>query len=217
LRWILRILLLLFLALGVLILAYRFVMPVSTLMLGRWMTGQSVERTSMPLNRISPNLRAAVIASEDARFCLHNGVDWEALQGVIRKGGEHGPSRGASTIPMQTAKNLFLWPTRSAIRKGFEIPLALAIDAAWPKRRLLEIYLNIAEWGDGIFGAEAAARLYFKKSARDLNLQEAALLAAALPNPFARNPAQPRRKEAALARHIITEVESGGVPLACVE
>jgi monofunctional glycosyltransferase len=216
-RWFFRILLLVLLALGLLILAYRFVTPVSTLMIGRWITGKPVERTYVPLARISPNLVAAVVASEDARFCLHNGVDWDALNGVIEKGGERGPSRGASTIPMQTAKNLFLWPSRSVIRKGFEIPLALLIDAAWPKRRLLEIYLNIAEWGDGIFGAEAAARFYFKKSARDLTLQEAALLAKALPNPIKRNAGHPHRGLAALARRAAAEVEGGGVPLGCVE
>jgi len=118
---------------------------------------------------------------------------------------------------MQTAKNLFLWPSRSVIRKGFEIPLALIIDLAWPKRRVIEIYLNIAEWGDGIFGAEAAARLYFKKTAHDLNPQEAALLATALPNPFKRNPAQPQRGQAALARHLMARVERGGAPLDCLE
>jgi len=203
--------------LGLLILAYGFVTPVSTLMLGRWVTGKPVERIYVPLSAISRNLAAAVIASEDARFCQHHGVDWDALQGVIDDGGEHGPSRGASTIPMQTAKNLFLWPSRSVIRKAFEIPLALVIDAAWPKRRLFEIYLNIAEWGDGIFGAEAASRFYFKKSARNLNAQEAALLATALPNPFKRNPAQPHRGHTALARHIVTRVAEGGAPLACIE
>ncbi len=216
-RWILRILLLLLAVLGLLILAYRFVTPVSTLMIGRWVTGQPVERTYVPLARISPELTAAVIASEDARFCLHHGVDWGALNGVIQKGGERGPSRGASTLPMQVAKNLFLWPSRSAIRKGFEIPLALAIDAAWPKRRMIEVYLNIAEWGDGTFGAEAAARLYFKKSARDLTRQEAVLLASALPNPARRDPAHPRQGHARLARHLMMRVEQGGAPLACIK
>lgn len=216
-RWFFRILLLALLAVGALILAYRFVTPVSTLMLGRWITGKSVERTYVPLSRMSPHLAAAVIASEDARFCLHHGVDWDALNGVIKKAGKRGPSRGASTIPMQTAKNLFLWPGRSVVRKGLEIPLALAIDAAWPKRRLLEIYLNIAEWGDGIFGAEAAARFYFKKSAHDLTLPEAALLATALPNPHLRDPGQPHRRHAALARKLMRRVEQGGVPLECVE
>lgn len=216
-RWFFRILLLVFLAVGGLILAYRVVTPVSTLMIGRWITGKSVERTYVPLARLSPHLAAAVIASEDARFCLHHGVDWDALNGVIKKAGKRGPSRGASTIPMQTAKNLFLWPGRSVVRKGLEIPLALAIDVAWPKRRLLEVYLNIAEWGDGIFGAEAAARFYFKKSTHDLTLQEAALLATALPNPHLRDPGQPRRGHAALARNLMARVGEGGVPLGCVE
>lgn len=216
LRWIFRFILLFLLMFGLLILAYGFLAPVSTLMIGRWISGKSVERTYVPLDRISRNLIASVINSEDARFCLHNGVDWDALHGVIDKSGERGPSRGASTIPMQTAKNLFLWPSRSVIRKGIEIPLALVIDAAWSKRRLLEIYLNIAEWGDGIFGAEAAARFYFKKSARDLNLQEATLLATALPNPFKRDPAQPHRGHATLARHIMARVEQGGAPLDCL-
>jgi monofunctional glycosyltransferase len=216
-RWFFRILLLVLLVLGVLILAYRFVTPVSTLMIGRWVTGKAVERNYVPLDRMSPHLLAAVLTSEDARFCLHNGVDWDALQGVIKKGGERGPSRGASTIPMQTAKNLFLWPSRSVIRKGLEIPLALAIDAAWPKRRLLEVYLNIAEWGDGIFGAEAAAKFYFKKRASDLTWQEAALLATALPNPFKRDAGHPGRRQASLARHLMARVEQGGAPLDCVE
>ncbi len=217
LRWVFRLFLVLVATLGLLILAYRFVTPVSTLMIGRWIAGKPVERTYIPLSRISPHLTAAVIASEDARFCLHNGVDWDALQGVIDKSGEHGPSRGASTIPMQTAKNLFLWPSRSVIRKAFEIPLALIIDMAWPKRRIIEIYLNIAEWGDGIFGAEAAAQFYFKKTARDLNPQESALLATALPNPFKRNPGQPHRGHAALAHRIMTRVDRGGAPLDCLD
>jgi monofunctional biosynthetic peptidoglycan transglycosylase len=203
--------------LGLLILAYGFVAPVSTLMIGRWIAGKTVERTYVPLSAISRNLTEAVIASEDARFCLHHGVDWSALRGVIDKGGDRGPSRGASTITMQTAKNLFLWPSRSVIRKAFEIPLALVIDAAWSKRRLIEIYLNIAEWGDGIFGAEAASRFYFKKSARDLNPQEAALLATALPNPIKRNPAQPHHGHMMLAHHILVRIERGGAPIGCFE
>ena len=129
-------------------------------------SGQTLERVYVPLNQISPNLRLAVIASEDAPFCHHHGVDWGALREVIDDADEDGPSRGASTIAMQTAKNLFLWPWRSAIRKGVEIPLALMIDFVWGKRRVLEVYFNIAEWGEGVFGAEAAAQHYFQKSAR---------------------------------------------------
>ena len=109
-----------------------------------------------------------MIASEDSLFCRHHGVDWGALQEVIDEADEDGPSRGASTITMQTAKNVFLWPWRSAIRKGLEIPIAMFIDSLWGKRRVLEVYFNIAEWGDGIFGAEAAAQHYFHKSAKQL-------------------------------------------------
>ena len=141
-------------ALGALMLAWRYLPAVSTLMAARWVTGQGVERVWLPLEKISPALIHAVLTSEDARFCDHGGVDWGALKEVLDEADEDGPSRGASTIPMQTVKNLFLWPGRSAIRKGLEIPLAMALDTIWPKRRVLEVYLNIAEWGDGIFGAE---------------------------------------------------------------
>jgi monofunctional biosynthetic peptidoglycan transglycosylase len=202
------------LTLAGLVVAYRFVAPVSTLMLARRIQGEGVERFYVPLDRISPNLREAVIASEDAQFCRHNGVDWGALREVIDTADEDGPIRGASTIAMQTAKNLFLWPSRSVIRKGIEIPLALIIDFVWPKRRILEIYLNIAEWGDGVFGAEAAARRYFRKSAEQLDPKEAALLAAALPNPRMRNPARPTRRLAAHAVRIMARARETEAPCA---
>ena len=121
------------------------------------------------------------------------------MREVIGTAEEGGRARGASTITMQTAKNLFLWPSRSFIRKGLEIPLALIVDWAWPKRRIIEIYLNIVEWGDGIFGAEAAARHYYRKSAADLDLREASLLATALPNPRRRDAAHPSRLHQHLA------------------
>ncbi|ACK49789.1 monofunctional biosynthetic peptidoglycan transglycosylase [Methylocella silvestris BL2] len=177
-----------------LIFAYRYVTPTSTLMLARYIQGKPVDRVFVPLNQISPNLRAAVIASEDSLFCRHHGVDWSALQEVIDSADEDGPARGASTITMQTAKNLFLWPSRSVIRKAIEIPLALIIDFLLPKRRVLEIYLNIAEWGEGLFGAEAAARRYFQKGADRLDARQAALMASALPNPRMRDPAHPSRQ-----------------------
>jgi monofunctional biosynthetic peptidoglycan transglycosylase len=118
-------------------------------------------------------------------------VDWEALREVIEEAGEDGPSRGASTITMQTVKNVFLWPGRSMIRKGIEIPLATVVDFVWSKERVMEVYLNVAEWGPGVFGAEAAARRHFRKSASELTAREAALLAAALPNPLRRDPGRP--------------------------
>lgn len=206
------------LALGVvaLIFVYLFLTPVSTLMLARWVEREPVERQYVPLERISPNLRSAVIVSEDALFCRHRGVDWGALREVIEVAEADGPARGASTITMQTAKNLFLWPSRSFIRKGIEIPLALVIDFVWPKRRILEVYLNIAEWGEGVFGAEAAARRYFHKGADSLDPREAALLAAALPNPRRRNPARPTRRLAAHAAHIMARARTAEALAGCV-
>ncbi|GLS44494.1 monofunctional biosynthetic peptidoglycan transglycosylase [Methylobacterium brachythecii] len=184
----------------VLTLVYRVVMPVSTPMLGRWLTGQSVTREAVPLERISPALVRAVFTAEDQRFCVHNGVDWKSLSEVVED--EGGPSRGASTITMQTVKNVFLWPGRSYIRKAIEIPLSIFVDTVWGKRRTMEIYLNVAEWGDGIFGAEAAARHWFNKSARDLKPSEAILLATTLPNPIERDPRKPTAEMRAKAGRI---------------
>ncbi len=148
-------------------LTYLVLPPVSTLMLAPLATLRPVERSVVDLEEISPALPLAVMAAEDARFCQHGGVDWDAIQDVVEAADEDGPARGASTIPMQTAKNLFLWPSRSYIRKGLELPIALFIDLIWPKRRMMENYLNVAEWGEGVFGAEAAARRHFRKSAQD--------------------------------------------------
>ena len=200
-----------------LILVYRFQPPISTLMIARWLEGETVERHYVPLERISVFLRAAVIVSEDARFCEHNGVDWGALREVLDRPGANGPKRGASTIPMQTAKNLFLWPSRSYVRKAIEIPLALLIDLEWPKRRILEVYLNLAEWGEGIYGAEAAARHYFHKSADKLDAREAALLATALPNPLHRNPARPSPRHGGLATRVMGHARTAGPLVECVE
>ena len=171
---------------------YHLVNPVSTLMLWRQVTGKRVERTFVPLAAIAPALPRTVIASEDARFCVHRGVDFKELREAIVDADELSEMRGGSTIAQQTAKNLFLWPGRSVVRKALEFPLALWIDLVLGKRRVMEIYLNIAEWGpNGAFGAEAAARHAFNKSARDLSAREAALLAAILPNPHRRSAARP--------------------------
>jgi monofunctional biosynthetic peptidoglycan transglycosylase len=191
--------------------------PVSTLMLGRWATLRPVERSAVGLGDIAPALPLAVIAAEDGRFCEHNGVDWDALQTVIEAADEDGPSRGASTIPMQTAKNLFLWPSRSYLRKGLELPIALYIDLIWPKRRMMENYLNIAEWGEGVFGAEAASQRYFRKPARALTRREAALLATALPNPFRRNPARPTARHRAMADRLVARMEATEPFTACLK
>lgn len=196
-------------------LAYIRLPPVSTLMLGRWVTGRSVERSYVAISSINPILPALAVASEDARFCLHGGVDWAALRDVMDSSEDAGPNRGASTITMQIAKNLFLWPGRSYIRKAMEIPIALVLDLIWSKRRTMEIYLNVAEWGpDGVFGAEAAARRHFKKTAASLGRREAALLVAALPNPILRDPVHPSRLQSAKANTILARVSE--TPLDCL-
>jgi monofunctional biosynthetic peptidoglycan transglycosylase len=171
---------------------YRFVNPVSTLMLWRWATGARVTRVVVPLARIAPVLPATVIASEDGRFCSHMGVDFEEIRDALEDADDLSEVRGGSTITQQLAKNLFLWGGRSYVRKALEFPLALWIDLTLPKRRIMEIYLNIAEWGpNGQFGAEAAARYAFGKPARELSAREAALLAAILPNPHRRSARTP--------------------------
>jgi monofunctional biosynthetic peptidoglycan transglycosylase len=167
---------------------YRFVDPISMPMLWRWGNGKRVQHIAVPLNRITPALRLAVIVAEDGSFCRNRGVDLVAIREAMQQSDELGEARGASTITQQTAKNLFLWEGRSFIRKALEFPLALWLNVVLPKRRILEIYLNIAEWGpSGEFGAEAGARWAFGKSARDLNPSEAAELAAILPNPIRRS------------------------------
>ena len=167
---------------------YRFVDPVSTPMLWRWVTGKRVVRIVVPLNRIAPALRLSVIIAEDGTFCRNRGIDLGAIREAMQQSDELGEARGASTITQQTAKNLFLWEGRSFIRKALEFPLALWLNLVLPKRRVLEIYLNIVEWGpNGEFGAEAAARWAFGKLARDLTPAEAAELAAVLPNPVRRS------------------------------
>lgn len=171
---------------------YSFGKPVSTVMLWRMLTGQRVERDYVPLSRISPSLTLAVIVAEDGRFCRHHGIDFAEIRDALKEADDWSDMRGGSTITQQVAKNLFLWPGRSWLRKALEFPLALWIDLVLSKRRILEIYLNIAEWGPhGEFGAEAGARYAFGKSARDLSRYQAALLAAALPNPYARNTRRP--------------------------
>jgi monofunctional biosynthetic peptidoglycan transglycosylase len=155
------------------------------------------------LEDISGELPLAVIASEDGRFCAHWGVDWGAVKDALREAGRSGGEvRGASTIPMQTAKNLFLWTGRSFLRKALEMPIAYLMSLIWSKRRMMEVYLNLAEWGPGVFGAEAASRYHFHKSAAALNRHEAALLAAALPSPRVRNPGKPGPRLTRLARAV---------------
>lgn len=196
----------------VLILAYRFINPpFSVLMLGEWLTGGSVTRTWVPLENISPNLVKAVIASEDGRYCEHWGVDWEAMSDAWKAG-----NRGASTIPMQTSKNLFLGSSRTYIRKTLEIPFSYVTNIVWGKRRTMELYLNIAEWGPGIYGAEAAAQFHFKTPAAKLSRLQASLLAASLPNPNKRKAGKPGPKTRGHAARVSRRLPGAGDYTDCV-
>jgi monofunctional glycosyltransferase len=173
-------------------LLYSVVNPVSTVMLWRTLTGQRIERIYQPINRIAPALPLAVVIAEDGRFCSHHGVDFTEINNAIEDAEGLDDLRGGSTITQQVAKNLFLWPGRSFIRKGLEFPLALWIDLVLSKRRVLEIYLNIAEWGpDGEFGVEAGSRRAFGRPAEGLSRYQAAMLAAMLPNPVTRDARKP--------------------------
>ncbi len=135
------------------------------------------------ISKISPRMQAAVIAAEDQYFFEHNGVDWRAVEKAMEHNQRSRRVRGASTITQQVAKNVFLWPDRSWIRKGLELYFTGLLEATWSKKRILEVYLNVVEMGDGIYGVEAASQIYFRKPAIKLNLDESALIAAILPNP----------------------------------
>lgn len=199
-----------------LVLVFRFVNPpASSLMLWQWMTGNSVNRTWVPINRISPSLIRAVVVAEDGRFCDHAGIDFRAIGEAIQQASD-GVPRGASTISMQVTKNMFLWSSRSYIRKIVELPLTLVMELVWPKWRILEVYLNIAEWGPGIFGAEAASRYHFHQSAARLGERQAALLAATLPNPIIREAGDPSTLVSRKARVIQARMRSGSGAAACV-
>jgi monofunctional biosynthetic peptidoglycan transglycosylase len=192
---------------------FRFVPPpASAMMLKRWVDARidgrafDLDYDWTPREQIARSLRRAVVASEDQRFYDHAGFDWKELQNALDEWRDGGSLRGASTISQQVAKNLFLWPGRSFLRKIFEAWFTIWIEWIWPKQRILEVYLNIAELGDGIFGAEAASRRYFKHPAAKLVPHESALLAAALPSPLRSNPANPsaylRKRQGWILRHL---------------
>jgi monofunctional glycosyltransferase len=201
-------------------LVYRFVPPpVSATMLWNALGGDTINYRWRPIEEISPRLVRAVVTSEDARVCLHNGVDWDVLSDLFEEvtNGEAATVRGGSTITMQVAKNLFLWPSRSYVRKAFEIPLAYWIDLLWGKRRVVEVYLNVAEWGPGIYGAEAAAQHHFKKPAASLSTREAALLAAALPNPIVRRAGRPGNQLERMAGRLRRKIPGSIAYLDCLD
>lgn len=180
------------------VLFFRFVpVPVTPLMVIRcaeqFQAGESLrlKKDWEPISRISSHLQLAVVCAEDQNFPTHNGFDIEAIQKAIEHNQKSNRKRGASTISQQTAKNLFLWPTRSWIRKGLETYFTVLIEFLWPKERILEVYLNIIELGPGVYGAEAAAQEYFHVSAEELSRSQAALMAAVLPNPLRYSAASP--------------------------
>jgi monofunctional glycosyltransferase len=196
---------------------YLVVDPISVPMLERYATGRPVMRQWRDIEQISDRLKASVILSEDGQFCRHWGVDLGALREEIEKLVEGEDVRGASTITMQVARNLFLWNGQSMIRKGLEIPLALYIDLVLPKPRIMEIYLNIAEWGpDGQFGAVAGARAAFGVEPQDMDWARASLLTTALPNPMLRLPGRPSAGMVRIAGVIEDRVRRYGERASCV-
>lgn len=196
-------------------LVYMIVPAPSTLMVWRLASFQSVSRQWVPLERISPHLQRAVVASEDDGFCTHAGISFAAISAAWRKAERTGkPVQGTSTITMQAAKNLYLWHGRSYMRKVLEAPQALWLDLVLTKRRVLELYLNIAEWGPGIFGAEAAARHHFGIPASALSREQAALLATSLPNPARRVAGKPGPRQRHLAGLLLRRM--GNTELSCL-
>ncbi|MBB3411753.1 monofunctional biosynthetic peptidoglycan transglycosylase [Rhizobium sp. BK316] len=193
-----------------------FIHPVSTLMLRDLVLLRGYDRRWVSIDDVAPVLVQSVMMSEDGQYCFHGGVDWGEMRMLVEDtlGGQE--TRGGSTIPMQTAKNLFLWNSRSFIRKGLELPLAVASDFVWSKRRLMEIYLNIAEWGPGIYGIEAAAQYHFKVPASKLTRRQASLLAASLPNPIDRNAGKPGRGLRRLAAVIERRAQGSGDYIKCI-
>ncbi len=221
-KWLKRLVLLAFLILLLpfaLVPIFGFVNPpVTVFQLAKRVNGAPILSSWRPIERISKHLPAAVIASEDARFCAHDGVDWRSVQLVVENKLENPDQRvrGASTITMQLAKNLFFPPRRSYVRKAMEIPLALWIDLVWSKRRQIEVYLNIVERAPGVYGAARASYHHFKKSAQRLNGRQAALLAAGLPNPKVRRAGKPGPFTRRQARRIERRARAMGVLLRCI-
>jgi monofunctional biosynthetic peptidoglycan transglycosylase len=196
---------------------YLFVDPLSVPMLARTLSGRPVDREWRDLADISDRLKASVILSEDGQFCRHWGVDFGALRDKVQNFMAGEDARGASTITMQVARNLFLWNGQSVVRKALEVPLALYIDLVLPKRRIMEIYLNIAEWGpEGQFGVAAGARRAFGIAPQNLDWRTATLLVTALPNPLLRQPARPSAGMLRIAAIIEGRVIEYGARADCV-
>lgn len=219
LRFVSAFVILIFIIPAVLLLIYRFefVHPISTLMVKEGLFGHGAERQWIDIEDMAPVAYQSVLSSEDGKFCSHFGVDWAALNQVIEDAIDGEKTRGASTITMQLVKNLFLWPNRSFIRKGLEVPYAMMAEVILPKKRIMEIYLNIAEWDKGVFGIELAAQTYFKRSAAKLGPRYSSLLAVTLPNPKRRNAAKPTRSMDRVAKVIQRRAKSSGAYVQCLK
>lgn len=201
------------------LLILRFVdPPTSAVMLRDRLAGARIQHQWTPIDQISENLIRAVISSEDARFCRHWGIDFHEFARATRTLDRDGIDgvRGASTITMQVAKNLFLWTDRSFARKGLELAITPLIELVWPKRRIMEVYLNIAQWGPGLFGAGIAARRHFKRLPIDLTAREASLLTASLPAPSVRKAGAATRFTRRIADRIRHRMRPGNVHTECV-
>lgn len=220
-KWGLKIAMWCFIVSVVLVAVYAVLpVPITPTMVLRVIEGASegrsvgIDKDWVSYDEISPNFFRAVISAEDARFMRHKGIDWRAVEAAKkyneRKKGKK--LRGASTITMQTAKNAFLWQGRNYIRKGLEVYFTYMIEAVWGKKRILEVYANVIEMGDGVYGVEAASQKYFGKSAKDINKREAALLAAVLPNPRRWSPAEPTKYINKRARFISGRMRSIALP-----
>jgi len=202
-RW-LGLLALGFIALSILwVLIYRFINPpITTRMVSVWMERGKLDYVWRDLEEIHPNLPRAVIAGEDARFCSHNGFDLEGIRHAFESNLRGKKLKGGSTVSQQTAKNVFLWSARSWVRKGLEVWFTLLIENIWGKRRIMEVYLNVAEFGIGTFGADAATRHYFNHGPKRISKVEAGRLVAVLPSPIKRDAKRPRGYTKKYARNI---------------
>ncbi|MGE3143199.1 MAG: monofunctional biosynthetic peptidoglycan transglycosylase [Hyphomonadaceae bacterium] len=187
--------------------------PGTVLMIARAAEGRQIRHQNVKIEEMSPHIVRAAIAAEDSRFCQHNGFDLEAIRSAMKRNENGGRMYGGSTISQQTAKNVFLWPARSWVRKGLETYFTGLIEFMWPKRRIMEAYLNAAEWGHGVFGVEAAAQTYFGVSAKNLTAMQAARLAAVLPSPNAWSVTSPgpyvRRRAASILQRARVVNSSG--------
>lgn len=191
--------------------------PLSTLMVKDLALFRGYQRDWTPLERIGPRVVNAVLMSEDGQFCSHRGIDLGEFRAVFEDFLAGEATRGGSTISMQTVKNLYLWHGRSYLRKALELPYAIYLDLVMPKHRIMEIYLNIAEWGPSVYGVEAAARHHFGKSTRELSARQAALLAVTLPNPYLRTPGKPSHALNRLAATIERRAAQAGGYNACLK